>query len=376
MGSAVAAESEGAAKVFMGEPKMEIVELFKRDRFPNVVVTPKGTLVATMGRSSVKSRRSVDGGKTWSEPVVIGKGLHGGGTTVDDNTGNILAFVEDKHPPAPFTMYRSQDDGQTWKAEEIKLKPDSRGKMPSMHMNEKGITLKLGQHKGRLIKPSRNYGKANRPASVFPTHYTNAMYSDDGGKSWQTSEPFSEFGTGEAALVELSDGTLYYNSRRHWAPKGKSPFRRWGAWSKDGGHTWENTVMHAALPDGPQSSEYGFMGGLVRLPIKGEDVLLYSNCDSPLKKDEKAVGISGKGRHSGTIWASFDGGKTWPIKRQINKEGFAYSSMDVGRMGTSTEGAVYLHYESGGGSKLAKFNLAWVLKGELTKDGVVPEKYR
>ena len=368
---------ESSSKVFLGEPYLKIQTLFKKDRFPNIVVTPKGTMLATIGRSKVSGMRSVDGGETWGESFVIApKGIHGGGTTVNDANGHIFVFAEEKHPPAPLFTYLSKDDGITWNQIEIKIRPDSKGKMPAMHMNERGIMLKHGKYKGRIIRPSRNYGKANRPASLFPTHYTNAMYSDDGGKTWQTSDPFSEFGTGEAALAELSDGTLYYNSRRHWAPEGKSAFRRWGAWSSDGGHTWKGTVMHKTLPDGPQSSKYGCMGGLVRLPIQGEDIILYSNCDSPLKVEDKVVGTSGKGRHSGTIWASFDGGKTWPLKRTINKEKFAYSSMDVGRPRTKTEGQIYLHYESGGGSKIARFNLAWVLEGELTKDGEVPRKYR
>jgi len=356
---------------------MEIQQLFKKGRFPNIVTTPKGSLLATLGSNKVTAMRSTDGGKTWSNEIPVApKGIHGGGTTVDDNTGDIFVFAEEKHPPAPLFVYRSKDDGLTWKLDPIKILPDSKDKMPAMHMNEHGITLRHGKHKGRIIRPSRNYGKGNRPASIFHTHYTNAMYSDDNGKTWKTSEPFSEFGCGEAALVELSDGTLYYNTRRHWAPEGKSPFRRWGAWSSDGGHTWKGTVMHKELPDGPQSSKYGCMGGLVRLPIKGEDIIIYSNCDSPLKANQKAVGISGKGRVNGTVWASFDGGKTWPIKRLVTKEKFAYSSLDAGRPGTTSDGQVYLHFESRGGSKLATFNLAWLLKGVKTGDGEVPEKYQ
>ena len=30
---------------------------------------------------------------------------------MDENTGDILVFVEDEHPPAPLTVYRSQADG-------------------------------------------------------------------------------------------------------------------------------------------------------------------------------------------------------------------------------------------------------------------------
>jgi sialidase-1 len=65
-----------------------------------------------------------------------------------------------------------------------------------------------GPHKGRLLRPTRYYGPKDGEEN-WPRQYTNAIYSDDGGQSWKTSEPFPEKGTGEAALVELADGRVY-----------------------------------------------------------------------------------------------------------------------------------------------------------------------
>ena len=355
-----AGQEEGTLESFLGKPQFEVNQVFSNERFPNVVVTTQGTVLATLGRPHVRVRRSEDAGKSWGPEITIAEeGIHGGGTTVDEKSGDVLAFVEDQHPPAPLTVYRSQDDGKTWSPQAITLRPDQEGRMPSMHMNEHGITLKHGQHAGRLIRPSRYYGKGNRPESLWPTHFTNAIFSDDGGKTWQTSAPFPETGTGEATLAELSDGRIYYNSRRHWAPEGKNPRRRWVAWSDDGGETWSEASLCEVLPDGPQNTNYGCMGGLVRLPIKGQDILLYSNCDDP------------KARQRGTVWVSFDGGETWPLKRLVDEGPFAYSSLNAGRASTVTEGWIYLHYESGG-SKMARFNLSWLLEGEPTGDGEVP----
>ena len=162
----------------------------------------------------------------------------------------------------------------------------------------------------------------------------------------------------------MSDGTIYYNSRRHWAEEGANPRRRWTATSTDGGHTWKNLTFCEVLPDGPQNTNYGCMAGLTRLAVKGHDILIYSNCDSPSSRDR------------GTVWASFDGGKTWPIKKLVYQGRHAYSSMTSGRPGTITEGMIFHHFEGGpkGGSAVARFNLAWILDGgKLTGNGSVPK---
>ena len=354
---------EGSVNDFLATPVLEMQQIFPGERFPNIVVTPKGTVLATWGTSGVRVRRSEDGGATWGEVITIASpGFQCGGTTVDETTGDILAFVEDHHPPAPLTVYRSKDDGLTWAAGDVTIHPDSKGNMPSMHMNDHGITLRHGEHKGRIIRPSRWYAGRNA-GEKWPEHYTNAVFSDDGGKTWETSDPFPANGTGEATIAELSNGTVYYNSRRHWAEEGADPRRRWTATSTDGGRTWKDLTYCKVLPDGPQNTNYGCMAGLTRLNVKGRDILLYSNCDSP------------GGRRLGAVWASFDGGKTWPVKRLVFAGAFAYSAMTSGRPGTKTEGMVFLHFEGGpkGGSTLARFNLSWVLGGKETGDGAVPD---
>ncbi len=334
-----------------GEMIFDVQELFSDERFPNVVVATDGTVIANWGRENFRVRRSEDGGKTWDPEITVANpGFQGGGTIVDENTGDILVFVEERHPVAPLNVYRSKDHGKSWALEEVAILPNSKGDIPSMHMNEHGVALKFGKYAGRLIRPTRFYGGGNDRA-FWDDHYTNAMFSDDGGKTWQASEPFPARGTGEAAIAELSDGRLYYNSRRHKSTDGLDPRRRYMAWSDDGGQTWKDMSVIKALPDGDQNRDYGLMGGLVRLPIKNQDILLFSNIESP------------DGRKGGTVWASFDGGKTWPVKRLVDPGSFAYSSLATGRKGTPSEGMIYLLYESDGGAKIARFNLAWLTKG-------------
>ena len=217
---------ESPVNVFLGEAKLEMQPLFTGSRLPNVVVATDGTVVASHGatggpgdwwRKGFQVRRSEDGGKIYSDPITVANpGWQAGGLTVDDSTGDILAFVESKYigyyRDAKLTVYRSSDHGRTWKAQETVIHPDKNGNKPDMHMAEHGITLQHRKHRGRLLRPARWYAEKDS-GPYFSKHYTTAIYSDDGGKMWKTSDPFPAKGTGEGTVAELSDGRIYYNSR-------------------------------------------------------------------------------------------------------------------------------------------------------------------
>jgi sialidase-1 len=352
---------EDHIRLFMGEPVFESQQVYAKERHPNVAIGTDGTVLVTLGNSRLLVRRSTDGGKTFGPEIVIADpGFQAGGLTVDEATGDVIAFAEKTHPPSKLSIYRSADHGKTWRLQPTKISADKLGNLPSMHMNEHGIALRHGPHAGRLLRPARFYGDGNRPEE-YANHYTTAIYSDDGGKTWQTSDPFPENGTGEATVAELADGKIYYNTRCHW-DQNPQPTRRRSAISEDGGVQWKDFDIVEQLPDGLQHRAYGCMGGLVRLPVKDRDILLFSNIDT-----------KGEQRARVTVWASFDGGKTWHLKRLVDPGRSAYSSLNAGRPQTPSEGQIYLHYEAGSGSKLARFNLAWLLEGEQTGDGTVPD---
>jgi len=375
-GSAAKEETAMAGKLaqednlerFLGEAKFGMRQIFIGERFPNVVVATDGTVLATWGSKSVKARRSHDGGETWGPEIpVADPGFHGGGLLVDESTGDILAFAQDKHPPAKKLLYRSKDQGKTWEREDLVIEKDVRGNVPEMHMAEHGITLCHGQHPGRLLRPARVYGKSDG--------YNTAIYSDNAGKTWRTSGPFPLMGTGEGAVAELSNGHLYYTSRKHWfKDAAQSRAERSFAWSTDAGETWRDVEYDSELPDGPRyrgvegrgashQGHFGMMCGLARLPVENRDILLYSNADT-----------LGHERVRMTVWVTLDGGKTWPVKRLIYEGPSAYSSLAAGRPGTPSEGWIYVLFEGGEkekyeGGYLARFNLGWVLQGEKTGDG-------
>jgi sialidase-1 len=356
------AAGEGPLEPWLGTGRLETLPLFEAERFPCVAVALDGTVVASFGSSRLLVRRSEDGGASFGPVIeVAAPAFQGGGLLCDERSGDLLAFSEAGHPPAARSLHRSRDGGLTWETTPLEVLPNSMGHSPSLHMNDSGITLRRGEHAGRLVRPTRWYGEGNDRA-FWATHYTNAILSDDGGLTWRASEPFPEHGTGEATVCELADGTLYYNSRVHWDQRPENTRRR-SALSRDGGRTWEAWRLEPTLPDGQQNRSYGCMGGLARLPIAGRDVLVFSNLDTPNATRERL-----------TVWASFDGGRSWPVKRLVEEGPSAYSSLAAGRPGTPSEGWIYLQYEGGPGAActLARLDLAWILAGEATGDGEVP----
>jgi len=366
---------ESDVSAFTGPPEMHQQEIFSDERFPNVVVALDGTVLATWGTKALVVRRSEDGGATWGPEIAIGDGIHAGGVTVDETTGDVVLFGHPEHPPgdrtpAPRTMYQSTDTGKTWAADGAEFNEDARGHLPSLHMCEHGVTLRHGPHADRLLRPARVYDREEGG-------YNTAIYSDDGGSSWECSQPFPIDGTGEGAVVELSDGRVYYSSRRHRFADGEAlRHQRLYAWSHDGGETWVDPEYQKVLPDGPRyrgaegrganyNGHFGMAGGLCRLPIAGRDILMYSNADH-----------DGHERVRMTAWASLDGGQTWPVKRLVDEGPSAYSSLVAGRPGTPSEGWIYLQYEErGAGGRLARLRLSWLLEGESTGDGAVPAKW-
>jgi len=339
-------------------PFWEIQDLFTSVRIPNIVVATDGTVLA-FAKSGRLLRRSEDGGRNWGAIQEVGSDA-GGSAIVDDKSGNVLVVCGRGY------LYRSRDHGKTWKKEDIVIKPNAvgHGKPDGVRVglgaSESGITLKGGKHKGRLLMPARiQPPKGNNDQEWWPYNHNTAIYSDDGGKTWQTSGPVQS-GTGEGTLAELSNGNIYYNSRCHMCVD----HRRRISWSYDGGHMWTDWEVSGQLYEvgepfyfkyGTKPS-YGCNAGLVRLPLEatdGKDVLLFCTPDNP-----------GATRLRMTVWVSFDGAKTWPVKRLVYEGPSAYSSLAAGRDGT-----IYLLFERGKKKlyesiAVARFNLEWVRKGQ------------
>ncbi len=392
--------AEGSLKPFLGKPVFDQQVVFSDEsgkvREPYLAIAIDGTLLAA--RSYIgKLRRSEDAGKTWEKIQDIDIRILDSNLIVDENTGDILSI---RMWDGSDRAILSKDHGRTWTTEKVVIKPSARMKELAqsgtkvrgtegankpgtyfMHANasESGVTLRHGKHKGRLIisatyRPNaKEHPSDRKPGDEI---VSCAIFSDDGGSTWQVSEFFPDPFTEEAALVELHDGRIYYNSRSHSGYYDKAFARklrpdetmRREAWSDDAGRTWTNLKISRVLPDGGGYGRgYGMKGGLTRLPVKNRDVLIFSNSDT-----------GGGDRKKMTVWASFDGAKTWPVKRLVYAPHGAYSSLAAGRSGTASEGLIYLLFEGGpdgrySAMQVARFNLSWILEGKRTGNGEVPQ---
>ncbi len=363
---------------FLGTPKFDMVLQFAEGRGYRVEVAKDGTVLVPVRGGLLQ--RSEDGGQSWDAvalPV-------GGVPVVDLTNGHVLllAFPTDgeqlrDNPVDPddpakgvwARLGRSTDHGKTWAVEDVVIHQDEKGFIPGSGGAENGITLQYGPKAGRLLMPARVFAGENRS-----DNYNLAIFSDDGGRTWYPSSPFpGDEGTGEGTLAELSDGRIYYNSRSHTAEDAK----RREAWSHDSGETWQDLAI-SFLPDssGRRNPVYGCKGGLIRLPLADQDILIYSNVDIP-PTDTRRSHI--------TVWASFDGAQTWPVKRLIYGGASGYSMLTAGRLGTPSEGWIYMVFEGGprgdshpepyqgaADTNFARFNLAWILEGTLTGNGDIP----
>ena len=350
---------------FLGEPAFVPMQALWKGRggWGGIITAKDGTVVAFQSPGGGNCRRSRDGGRSWDPDIEIAPDAKGGNAIVDETKGDLL-YVN----PSDGWLFRSADHGSTWVRENVRIRPNDFGHTPKTEgvgAMQCGITLAFGEHRGRLIMPARIMGPEDSNAVEWrPYHYSTAVYSDNGGRFWRTSKPFPVLGTGEAALAELSDGRILYNSREHM-----SRGNRFFAWSDDGGELWINASRSPDLPDGARGTSYGCMAGMIRLPVGGHDILLYSNLDTDAGQMPAQVGAStSKGREKITVWASFDGGQSWPVKRLIYNGPSAYSNLGVGRTGTPSQGKIYLIFEGGPTGcyeavQVVSFNLSWLLNG-------------
>ncbi len=170
--------------------------------------------------------------------------------------------------------------------------------------------------------------------------YSLMAITDDGGKTWTTSEPLVSNGGIQPSIARKKNGTLVTYMRDNGPP----PKRLLMSESKDDGITW-SPVRDSDVPN----------------PGSGAEVITLADGRWAL-----AFNDTEKGRHSLAVAISDDEGATWKWKRHLELEpgaNFGYPSLAQSRDGMIH--ATYSHTTKPGQTiKYARFNSAWVEAGD------------
>ncbi|MEG2291707.1 MAG: sialidase domain-containing protein [Clostridium sp.] len=264
-----------------------------------------------------------------------------------------------------LALISSDDDGITWSEPEIVSGQFKKEWMSFLGTGPgNGIQINNGDHAGRLIFPVYYLNKNQKQSSA-------AIYSDDGGATWQLGESVNDGRllngntihsseiTGasreemtEAQVVEMpEDGQLKMFMRN---PSVGNPAI---ATSFDGGITWESVVEYETDLKEPycQLSIINYSQ-----KIDGKDAVIFSNPDSGSRAEGTVqIGLineTGVDNNGNKIY-DFE----WPYKKLVKPGYFAYSSL-----AELPNGEIGLFYEGTGSSEMSfiKMNVDY-LKADL-----------
>lgn len=301
-------------------------------RIPAVAQAQDGTLLAFAegrvdspgddGNIDLVLKRSTDGGRTWGPlQVVADAGSDKFGNPVpivDERTGRIVLNVtrtggdvsgddircgraDAEQTRRSFVLY-SDDHGATW-SDPVEITADVKPADWRHFVGGPGhgIQITQGEHAGRLVVPG-NHSAAPPPGSgiactddrLFGAH---SLYSDDGGATWHLggvdTTPEGVVNPNENTVVELSDGTLYFNARDQ---NGTSVGARAGTVSSDGGASFD--------------TPYQEITDLVAPVVQGSILGLSRDAD---RRERLVFAAPGHrtARENLTLWTSDDDAGSW-----------------------------------------------------------------
>lgn len=318
-------------------------------RIPAIVQAANGDLLAfcearVAGDASeidLVMKRSTDQGKTWGPLSVVQESdkfqsLYPNTPITVGNPAPVVDLLDPQHPGRiwlPFTLENdrvfvtySDDHGKTWAPQrdittDVKLESWGWYATGPVH----SIQLTRGTHRGRLLVPA-DHRLGDDGADRGPNG-VQAFYSDDHGATWKLGAIDDTYEDGlnsnETAAVELNDGRVYFNTRDQG---GKAPGTRGGAFSSDGGETFQpsgNEAYKWFVPTlgvlDPPVVQCAMIRAGSTLDGDAKDLILFSGPDEN--------GPTGKGRSDLRLRYSTDEALTWQDWNLIHTGPAAYSDL-------------------------------------------------
>ena len=277
-------------------------------RIPTLIKTHNNTLLAFCegrrsladhGNIDIVMKCSTDNGNTWSALKVIwndAKNTCGNACPVIDEASGDVILITTWNNLKVFTM-RSADNGNSW-SKPVDITATVKPAEWRWYATGPVHAIQL-EHtfKGRIVVP------CNHTLTGAPTHYSNVIFSDDHGLTWQTGGTAPCADSDECTIAELNDGRLMLNMRNN-----DGAHKRKVSYSSDGGLSWSACITDTAL------IEPVCQGSLLHCQAP-KAALFFSNPNSA------------KGRKHLTVHCSTNEGQSWGKQVLLCKGPSAYSDM-------------------------------------------------
>lgn len=312
--------------------------------------------------ADVLTVRSSDGGKTWSKPEVLFSNDTStvNALTIVGRDGTLHLLIMRDYGSIEYAS--STDDGKTFSkpvpiTDVLNEWKKTSGYEWTVVSPGPGSGIEL--QNGRLLAPlwmSNSPDRKHRPTCV------TTIYSDDQGKTWHVGDIVADTTPetptpNESDAIQLPDGRVIISMRNG------SPLRqRLVAESPDGSTRWSKPRYV------PELFEPVCEASWTVVPLPGGKHMIVHVAPAPTGENMPEPPKQAP-RENLTIYASLDDGKTWPIRKSLDKGRSSYSDVTVGK-----DGRIYVAYESGAdpdpkrrngttGITFLSIDPAWVLEG-------------
>lgn len=335
-------------------------------RIPAMIVADDGSIVVAADKRydshtdignghviDIIVRRSTDGGKTWSSPITIAKGLgsadnakcgYGDPSLVKGKDGKLYClFVAGNlgyfYGQQRIAMSTSTDNGVTWSSNETIAPIDllESGRLKNYNtVGEAGYGLYdyfVTSGRGLYI-PEDDILMYLIPAQTMTSstaHTSNSQdyifYSRDGGESWYFSSQIMFAGGDEAKIIQMNDGSLLGSVRQSYNRGFNTATYTKNADGKTLDFTMGTQWNHSQLSAGGSPNN--------------QDILYYQRSTETGKTDVIFHSMT-TGQHANfKLYYSTDQGLNWTEFLNVQTKGTRYVTMDK----NPTNGSLYLFFE-------------------------------